>query len=57
MLMCVKVKALGAEGDRLTEIHPNQAEDIHQKQAEIAQNWEKLHKKVNQLQFPYLLLW
>jgi len=56
MLMCVKVKALGAEGDRLTEIHPNQAEDIHQKQAEIAQNWEKLHKKVNQLQFPCLLL-
>jgi len=44
--MGVKVKTLGAEGDRLTEIHPNQAEDIHQKQAQISQNWEKLRKKV-----------
>jgi len=41
------VKALGTEGERLTEIHPNQAEDIHNKQAEIQQNWEKLHAKVN----------
>jgi len=50
------VKALGAEGDRLTEIHPNQAEDIHQKQDEIAQNWEKLHKKVDQFQIVCLML-
>jgi len=41
------VKALGTEGERLTEIHPNQAEDIRSKQAEIEQNWEKLRKKVN----------
>jgi len=40
------VKTLGTEGERLTEIHPNQAEDIRQKQAEIEQNWEKLRKKV-----------
>ena len=44
--MCVKVTTLGAEGDRLIDIHPNQAEDIRQKQAEIAQNWEKLRRKV-----------
>jgi len=42
------VKALGTEGERLTEIHPNQAEDIHSKQAEIERNWEKLRKKVDQ---------
>jgi len=44
--MCIQVKTLGTEGDRLTEIHPNQAEDIHQKQAQISQNWEKLRQKV-----------
>jgi len=38
---------LGVEGERLTEIHPNQAEDIRSKQAEIEQNWDRLHRKVN----------
>lgn len=46
MLMWMKVKTLGVEGERLTEIHPNQAEDIRSKQAEIEGNWEKLRKKV-----------
>jgi len=45
--MLIQVKTLGTEGERLTEVHPNQAEDIRSKHAEIEQNWEKLRKKVN----------
>ena len=50
------MKALGTEGERLIEIHPNQAEDIRSKQAEIEQNWEKLRKKVNELLFIDILI-
>ena len=51
------MKTLGTEGERLTEIHPNQAEDIRNKQAEIERNWEKLRTKVISLQLgSYLIL-
>jgi len=41
------VKTLGQEAERLTESHPDQADDIRKKQAEIEGNWEKLKRKVN----------
>lgn len=40
-----KVKALGAEADRLTDTHPDQADEIRKKQSEIEQGWEKLKTK------------
>ena len=43
---CVQVKMLGEEAERLTDIHPDQADEIRKKQAEIEANWEKLKRKV-----------
>jgi len=40
-----KVKMLGEEAERLTDIHPDQADEIRKKQAEIEHNWEKLKHK------------
>jgi spectrin alpha len=40
-----KVKALGIEADRLKGIHPEQADDIQNKQAEIESSWDKLKRK------------
>lgn len=42
-----KVTTLGAEADRLQEIHTPQAEQIQDKQREIGQNWEKLKTKAS----------
>lgn len=42
----LQVKSLGAEANRLIEIHPDQAEDIRKKQSEIEHGWEKLKHKV-----------
>ena len=42
----LQVKAMGQEAERLTETHPDQADDIRKKQSEIENNWEKLRQKV-----------
>ena len=44
--MVIQVKNLAGEADRLTETHPEQAEDIRNKQAEIENNWRMLKAKV-----------
>lgn len=36
---------LGQEASRLTETHPDQADEINDKQQEIFQNWETLKNK------------
>lgn len=40
-----KVKMLGEEAERLTDIHPDQADEIRRKQAEIEDNWQRLKQK------------
>ena len=37
---------MAGEADRLKETHPDQAEDIRSKQAEIENNWRMLKAKV-----------
>ncbi len=45
------MRTLSGEADRLTETHPEQADDIRAKQAEIGQNWEHLKAKVSSYKF------
>ena len=41
-----QVNTLGTEANRLSETHPDQADEIAAKQSDILGNWQKLSQKV-----------
>ena len=41
-----QVNTLGAEAERLSGTHPEQADEIAAKQSDILNNWQKLSQKV-----------